>query len=143
MNRRTILLVEDSEDDTELACYALAKCRVPVNVVALSTGEAALEYLAQAAEGVESKPRPDLVLLDLQLPGISGLEVLRRMRAKPDIRRTLVVMLTTSDDDQDICASYDLGVNSYIRKPVELGAFSAVLDELSAYWLETNTRPPQ
>lgn len=143
MNRQTILLVEDSEDDTELACYALAKCRVPVNVVALPTGEAALDYLTEAMEGAVSKPRPDLMLLDLQLPGISGLEVLRRMRAHPEIRRTLVVMLTTSDDERDICASYDLGANSYIRKPVELSAFSAVLDQLSAYWLQTNTCPPQ
>lgn len=142
MNRQTILLVEDSEDDIELAHYALGKSRVPVDVVTMRNGEAALEYLMEAAEGAESKPQPDLVLLDLQLPGISGLEVLRRMRAKPDTRRMLVVMLTTSDHDRDVCASYDLGVNSYIRKPLDLAAFTEVIDQLSVYWLQTNTRPP-
>lgn len=141
MNRQTILLVEDSEDDIELAHYALGKSRVPVDVVTVRNGEAALDYLMEAAEGAESKPQPDLVLLDLQLPGISGLEVLRRMRAKPDTRRMLVVMLTTSDHDRDICASYDLGVNSYIRKPLDLAAFTEVIDQLSVYWLQTNTKP--
>jgi two-component system, response regulator len=143
MNRRTILLVEDNEDDVELARYALGRCRVPTEVVAMPTGEAALEYLRRPRTGVGEDRRPDLVLLDLQLPGISGLEVLRRVRAEPDIRRTLIVVLTTSDDQRDITASYDLGVNSYIRKPVDLGAFTAVVDQLGSYWLQTNTSPPQ
>jgi two-component system, response regulator len=143
MNRRTILLVEDNEDDVELARYALGRCRVPTEVVAMPSGEAALEYLRRSRTGVGEDRRPDLVLLDLQLPGISGLEVLRRVRAEPDIRRTLIVVLTTSDDQRDITASYDLGVNSYIRKPVDLGAFTAVVDQLGSYWLQTNTSPPQ
>jgi two-component system, response regulator len=142
MNRRTILLVEDNEDDVELARYALGLCRVPTQVVAMPTGEAALAYLRRARGDDGEEPRPDLVLLDLQLPGISGLEVLRRVRAEPDIRRTLIVVLTTSDDHRDITASYDLGVNSYIRKPVDLGAFTAVVDQLGSYWLQTNTSPP-
>lgn len=142
MNRRTILLVEDNEDDVELARYALGRCRVPTQVVAMPTGEAALEYLRRAQTDGGEEPRPDLVLLDLQLPGISGLEVLRRVRAEADIRRTLIVVLTTSDDYRDIAASYDLGVNSYIRKPVDLGAFTAVVDQLGSYWLQTNTSPP-
>lgn len=142
MSRRTILLVEDSEDDIELACYALSRATISAEVVTVRSGEAALEYLDRACASEDAKQRPDLVLLDLQLPGISGLEMLRRVRAKPDIRRTPVVMLTTSDDDRDIRASYDLGVNSYIRKPVDLADFTAMIDRLSVYWLQTNTRPP-
>lgn len=142
MSRRTILLVEDSEDDIELACYALSRATISAEVVTVRSGEAALEYLDRACASDDAKQRPDLVLLDLQLPGISGLEMLRRVRAKPDIRRTPVVMLTTSDDDRDIRASYDLGVNSYIRKPVDLADFTAMIDRLSVYWLQTNTRPP-
>ena len=142
MNRRTILLVEDSEDDIELACYALARASVPTEVVTMRSGEAAMDYLEQSFTDASERPRPDLVLLDLQLPGISGLETLRRVRAIPDIRRTPVIMLTTSDDDRDIRASYDLGVNSYIRKPLDLADFTAMINQLSVYWLQTNTRPP-
>lgn len=141
MNRPTILLVEDSEDDVELAAYAFKRSRLTPTLVTQSTGEAALDYLKRIGGG--DSPRPDLVLMDLQLPGMSGLEVLRRMRAdEPGIRRLPVVMLTTSDDPRDIAASYDLGANSYIRKPLDLADFSTVIDRLGEYWLQTNTRPP-
>lgn len=141
MTRRTILLVEDSPDDVELARYALGRCRVANHVVVSHSGEEALAYLIRAGDD-ETVPRPDLVLLDLQLPGMSGLEMLRRVRALPDIRRTLVVVLTTSDEEADVVASYDLGANSYIRKPVDLAEFTNVMDQLGAYWLRTNTCPP-
>jgi two-component system response regulator len=142
MSRPTILLVEDSIDDVELAEYALARCRVANQVVVASSGEQALNYLFGKEGGDKDGTYPDLVLLDLQLPGISGLEVLRRIRQDPALRRLLVVALTTSDDQRDIVASYDLGVNSYIRKPVDLAEFTTVIDQLGAYWLVTNTGSP-
>lgn len=142
MSRPTILLVEDSADDVELAEYALARCRVANQVVVASSGEQALNYLLGKADNDKGNKQPDLILLDLQLPGISGLEVLRRIRENPELRRLLVVALTTSDDKRDIMASYDLGVNSYIRKPVDLAEFTSVIDQLGAYWLMTNTGSP-
>lgn len=142
MTQPTILLVEDSEDDVELARYALERCRIANRVVVASSGEQALSYLSPAPESGAEEPHPNLVLLDLQLPGISGLEVLRRIRENPTLRRLLVVALTTSDDQRDIVASYDLGVNSYIRKPVDLAEFTQVIDQLGAYWLSTNTSSP-
>jgi len=140
MTRPTILLVEDSPDDVELAEYALARCRAANQVIVANSGERALDYLQE--KSAEKEGLPALVLLDVQLPGISGLEVLRRIRQSPTLRRLQVVALTTSDDDRDIVASYDLGVNSYIRKPLDLAEFTAVIDQVGTYWLTTNTKSP-
>ncbi len=145
MNGRTILLVEDNADDVELALYALSKCPVPNQIVVVRSGEEALDYIfgARAYAGRDPDERPALVLLDLKLPGIDGTGVLERLRASPAGRRVPVVILTTSDHEEDIMRSYDLGVNSYIRKPVALAAFTDVVNQLGLYWLVTNTASPQ
>ena len=102
-------------------------------------GVQALDYLLIGAERMEL---PSLVLLDLKLPRLDGLEVLRRIRADPKLRRQPVVILTTSREEQDIVRSYDLGANSYIRKPVDFEQFTAAINQLGLYWLVLNEPPP-
>lgn len=140
---RTILLVEDNADDVELAMYALERARTDNEVVVARDGEEALDYLFRTGAFAQRDAMPPaLVLLDLKLPGIDGLAVLRRLRATADTRRIPVVVLTTSDDRADIMASYELGVNSYICKPVDFGVFTGVMDQVSRYWLSLNQPPP-
>ncbi len=141
---RTILLVEDNADDIELAMYALERARTDNAVVVARDGEEALDYLfcTGAFSARDPADPPALVLLDLKLPGIDGLAVLRRLREGLDTRRIPVVVLTTSDDRADIMASYNLGVNSYICKPVDLNVFTGVMDQVSRYWLALNQPPP-
>lgn len=145
MERAKILLVEDNDDDVELTVHAFQRSRVANEIIVLRDGEAALDYLFArgAYDGREREEHPALVLLDLKLPGISGLEVLRDLRAHEETRRIPIVILTTSDDEADIVKGYNLGVNSYIRKPVGFDAFTKVVDQLGLYWLVTNTPPPQ
>lgn len=144
MSSHKILLVEDNDDDVELTMHAFRAHGQGDDVVVAHDGEDALDYIfstgryAQREEG-----SPSLLLLDLKLPGISGLDVLRRVRAVPETRRIPVVILTTSDDEGDIRNGYDLGANSYIRKPVEYGSFSRVVEQLGLYWLMINTPAPQ
>lgn len=141
--KKEILLVEDNEDDVELALHAFQKCRMDKDVVVVRDGEAALDYLFRQGDYLERKSGdPMLILLDLNLPGVSGLEVLRRVKDDPSTRRVPVVVLTTSTEQMDIFGSYDLGANSYIRKPPELTSFNGIVDQLSAYWLVANTPPP-
>lgn len=139
-----VLLVEDNEDDVELALHAFHSSRVTPEIKVVRDGEEALEYLWNTGRHADREARdlPRLVLLDLQLPGIGGLEVLRRLRERPDTRRVPVVILTTSDDESDIIGGYDRGVNSYIRKPVGFAAFSEMVQQLEHYWLITNLAPP-
>lgn len=140
---KEILLVEDNEDDVELALHAFQKCRMDKDVVVVRDGEAALDYLFRTGEYEEREGGdPLLILLDLNLPGVSGLEVLRRVKDDPATRRVPVVVLTTSTEHLDVVGSYDLGANSYIRKPPELTSFNGIVDQLSAYWLVVNTPPP-
>ncbi|MGE5505037.1 MAG: response regulator [Actinomycetota bacterium] len=136
-----ILLVEDNGDDAELTVHAFRKSRMAAEIVVVHDGEEAVDYLFSDKVRDEDG-MPALVLLDLKLPGISGLDVLRRIRDHEDTRRLPVVILTTSDDETDIINGYNLGVNSYIRKPVDFHTFIGVVDQLGLYWLKINTPAP-
>ncbi len=132
----TVLLVEDDPADQALTRRALEESKLVVDLRIVDTGEAALEYLRREGEFVErgAAPRPDIVLLDLNLPGLDGRDVLREIRADEELRRLPVIALTTSKQEQDILKTYDLGVNSYIAKPVEMEEFITTLRELGNYW---------
>jgi len=138
-----ILLVEDNHDDEVLALRALERAGVSVEVVVTRDGAEALDYLFGAGgyAGRDTGVRPHVVLMDLQLPKVDGLEVLRRLRADERTRTLPVVILSTSDERQDITASYNLGANSYIRKPVGFGQLSDVLQQLVLYWTQLNAPP--
>lgn len=139
----TILLVEDNEDDVELTVHAFRKSRVDSRIVVAHDGEEALDYLFGHGKPVkEGRLLPAVMLLDLKLPGISGLDVLRKVRGNDQTRRMPVVILTTSDDESDIVDGYNLGVNSYIQKPVDFRDFTGLVDQLGLYWLTVNTPSP-
>jgi two-component system response regulator len=143
MSSHKILLVEDNVDDVELTMHAFRSHGQGRDVVVAHDGEEALDYIyAQGRHADRKDGVPALLLLDLKLPGISGLDVLRRVRSVPETRRMPVVILTTSDDEGDIINGYDLGANSYIRKPVEFGSFTRVVEQLGLYWLMINTPAP-
>jgi two-component system, response regulator len=141
---KVILLVEDNPDDEALTLRALRKNNILNEVVVARDGAEALDYLfgAGAWAGRDVRVQPPLVLLDLKLPRVDGLEVLRRMRADPCTRLQPVVILTTSREDRDVIASYDLGANSYIRKPVSFDEFMEAVRQLGLYWLALNVAPP-
>lgn len=138
-----ILLVEDNRTDAELAVMALQERNLANKLVWVKDGAEALDFIfatgAYASRQVENTPK--VVLLDLRLPKVDGLEVLRRLKADERTKRIPVVVLTSSKEDRDIVASYDLGVNSYISKPVDFDEFSKTVSELGLYWLLIN-RPP-
>lgn len=142
-NAFEILLVEDNSRDAELTIRALQKRQLAHHVVWVKDGAEALDYLfgtdAEAGHGVPHQPR--LILLDLKLPRVDGLEVLRRLRADARTRLIPVVVLTSSREDQDIVQSYRLGVNSYIVKPVEFDQFAAAVGDLGRYWVRWNQPP--
>jgi two-component system response regulator len=144
MADKTILLVEDKADDEELAIRALKKNNVTNNLVVARDGVEALDYLfgTGAYAGRDTATVPGLVLLDLKLPKMDGLEVLRRIRANPLTRRMPVTVLTSSKEEQDLIKSYDLGANSYIRKPVDFNQFTDAVRQLGLYWLMLNEVPP-
>jgi two-component system response regulator len=144
MADKTILLVEDNADDEELAIRALKKNNVTNNLVVARDGVEALDYLfgTGAYAGRDTATVPGLVLLDLKLPKMDGLEVLRRIRANPLTRRMPVTVLTSSKEEQDLIKSYDLGANSYIRKPVDFNQFTDAVRQLGLYWLMLNEVPP-
>jgi two-component system response regulator len=135
---KAILLIEDNPSDVELTRRALEKNHIPNQLVVAEDGESALQYLGR--EGPHKLPA--LALLDLNLPKLSGLEVLRRIRADARTRRLPVVILTSSKEEQDLAAGYDLGVNSYIRKPVDFKQFTHCIEQLGLYWLVLNEQPP-
>jgi two-component system, response regulator len=141
---KTILLVEDNADDEELAIRALKKNNVTNNLVVARDGVEALDFLfgTGAYAGRDTAALPGLVLLDLKLPKIDGLEVLRRIRANERTRRMPVTVLTSSKEEQDVIKSYDLGANSYIRKPVDFNQFTDAVRQLGLYWLMLNEVPP-
>jgi CheY-like chemotaxis protein len=145
MNPKIILLIEDNPSDIALTQRALTKSRVANELVVAEDGQEALDYLF--GEGIhasrDATQLPALALLDLKLPKIDGLEVLRRIRADERTRRLPVVVLTTSKEEQDVAASYDLGVNSYIRKPVDFTQFVQAVEQLGLYWLVLNEAPPK
>jgi two-component system response regulator len=140
---RIILLVEDNPDDAQLTLRAFKRSNVANEIVVVRDGAEALEYLFEtgAHAGRGSAGAPEVVLLDLKLPKISGLEVLRRMRADERTRRLPVVVLTSSSEESDIIRSYDLGANSFVCKPVDFSQFSAAAAQLGLYWLVLNQAP--
>jgi two-component system response regulator len=145
MGQRTILLVEDNPDDEELTLRALKKNNIFNEVVVARDGVQALEYLfAEGAYlGRDPGVMPQVVLLDLKLPKVDGLEVLRRLRADERTRLLSVVILTSSKEEQDIIAGYSLGANSYVRKPVDFIQFAEAVRNLGLYWLILNEAPPR
>jgi len=142
---KTILLVEDNPDDELLTLRALQKSNILNEVVVTRDGAEALDYLFASGAYSDHDPNdlPEVVLLDLRLPKIDGLEVLRRLRAHKRTKLLPVVVLTTSDEESDIIASYNLGANSYIQKPVDFTQFMAAVQQLGLYWLVLNITPPK
>lgn len=139
----TILLVEDNRDDEELTLIALRDSGVKSKVVVTRDGEEARDYLSGTGKylGRSKDSDPALVLLDLKLPKIDGLELLRWMRGDSRTRYTPVVVLTTSNEDRDLVDSYNFGANSYVRKPVDFVQFTEAVKQLSLYWLVINEAP--
>jgi two-component system response regulator len=138
-----ILLVEDNPDDVELTLRAFQKSNVANEIIVVCDGQDAIDYLFAAGRHAGREAlMPRVVLLDLNLPKISGLEVLRRMRADERTRRIPVVVLTTSNEEKDVIGSYDLGANSYARKPVDFAQFLDAARQLGLYWLILNEPLP-
>ena len=140
-----ILLVEDNPDDIELTLRAFRKSNAALanEIVVRQDGVEALEYLLGNGRGGEAAPLPHVVLLDLKLPRLDGLQVLEKLRAHPRTRLLPVVILTSSAEDRDLLKGYALGANSYVRKPVDFQEFSEAVKHLGLYWLLLNQRPPQ
>jgi two-component system, response regulator len=143
MNTRPILLVEDNRDDVELTVLALKEAKIANPVVVARNGVEAIDYLFGTGSyaGRDPSDQPVVVLLDIKLPLLNGIDVLRRMREDERTKRTPVVMLTSSDESADIVATYDLGANSYVRKPVEFEGFVAAARQLGLYWTVLNEPP--
>lgn len=137
-----ILLVEDNPHDVELTLRAFRQSKVANQIHVARDGEEALAYLfGRAEKNIEPNGRPRLMLLDLKLPKVDGLEVLRRVRADERLQTLPVVVLTTSREERDVIESYRLGVNSYIVKPVDFAKFTEVVHQLELYWLVLNQPP--
>jgi CheY-like chemotaxis protein len=138
-----ILLVEDNPNDAELSVYALKKHHVANRVHLVRDGAEAIDYLfgTGAYEGRNVEDTPKVVLLDLKLPKVDGLDVLRRIKADARTRQIPVVVLTSSREERDIISSYDLGVNSYIVKPIDFEQFSESVRQLGLYWVLLNEAP--
>ncbi|HZJ63583.1 MAG TPA: response regulator [Kofleriaceae bacterium] len=135
---KTILLVEDRADDVDLTLRALEKNRIANEVVVCVDGLDALDFLFARGRHADRTELPELILLDLNLPRVTGLDVLRQIRADERTRRIPVVVLTSSAEDQDILSSYDLGANSFVQKPVDFSLFVEATRQLGMYWLVLN-----
>lgn len=144
MTERYILLVEDNPDDEELTLLSLRKNNLAHEIVVVRDGVEAIEYLFGNGQyaGRDVSRVPTVILLDLKLPKLDGLGVLKRLRADERTRTLPVVVLTSSSQDADVIASYNLGANSYVRKPVEFGAFVEAVSSLGLYWVLLNRPPP-
>jgi CheY-like chemotaxis protein len=140
VEEKIILLVEDNLDDEELTLRALKKNNILNEVVVARDGAEALDYIFGTGDRNGEKIEPAVILLDLKLPKIDGLEVLKRIRAEESTRHIPIVVLTSSDEDADIVKSYDLGCNSYVQKPVEFAEFVAAIQKLGVYWLLLNVK---
>ena len=150
MPTKNILLVEDNPDDRELMKLAFAQGEVPHNLIVVSDGIEALDYLQKQTNSSTSERindrslmgMPSLIILDLNLPKISGIEVLRRIRAAPRTKLLPVVIISSSNEPQDLIDSYINGCNSYIRKPIHFTQLQIFVREISTYWLTVNQLPP-
>jgi two-component system, response regulator len=142
---KTILLVEDNPDDEALTLRALRQNKIANEIAVARDGEEALDFLFARGRYADraGERLPSLVLLDLKLPKIDGLEVLKEIRASEKTRRQPVVILTSSKEDQDLLRGYGLGVNSYIRKPVDFTQFVEAVRQVGNYWLVLNEAPPE
>ena len=144
MNDKTILLVEDNSDDEILTLRAFKKNKIANKVIVVHDGVEALDYLLGTGAYAErdASAMPAIILLDLKLPKLDGLDVLRRLRAHERTRMLPIVVLTSSKEEQDIVDSYNLGANSFIRKPVDFEKFAEAIRQLGLYWLVLNELPP-
>jgi two-component system, response regulator len=144
-NDRVILLVEDNPSDIELTKRALNKKNILNEVIVVEDGKLALDYLLGRGEFSkrDTSQMPTVILLDLKMPKVSGLEVMQQIRSDLRTKRIPVVILTSSQEEEDLATAYDLGVNSYIRKPVDFVQFADVIAHLGYYWLELNEPAPK
>jgi two-component system response regulator len=142
---KTIMLVEDNPDDEELTLRALRKANIANDVLVARDGQEALDVLFATGKhaGREPRPLPAVILLDLKLPKLNGIDVLARLRSDPRTKLIPVVVLTSSSEDEDMLKSYESGANSYVRKPVEFPAFAAAVTQLGVYWMLINQSPPK
>ena len=145
VNKKVILLVEDNPDDEALAVRALKRSKIASDLVVARDGAEVLDYLFAMGEyaGRDSRVMPQVILLDLKLPKLDGIGVLRRLRADERTKLIPVVILTSSNEEQDRLDCYDLGANSYVRKPVDFNQFSEAARQLGHYWLKLNEPPPE
>jgi CheY-like chemotaxis protein len=141
---KVILLVEDDPNDVDLTLRVLRRTPLGKDIVVARDGVEALDYLLGTGSfsGRDPSELPQVILLDLHLPMLSGLEVLKRIRSHEQTRRVPVVILTSSNADQDKLAGYDLGANGYVRKPIDFAQFSEAVDHVGQYWLRINQPPP-
>jgi two-component system, response regulator len=145
VNPKRILLVEDNPDDRDLAVRALKKNKIINEIIVAGDGAEALDYMFGTGKyaGRDVNDMPTVVLLDLKLPKVDGLEVLERIRADPRTRLQPVVVLTSSKQEQDVARSYKLGANSYVRKPIDFDEFMDAVSQLGLYWMIVNEPPPE
>jgi CheY-like chemotaxis protein len=145
MSEKMILLVEDNPDDEELTTRALRQAKVANDLVVVRDGAEALEFVFGTGQyaGRDLSRMPALILLDLKLPKLSGLDVLQRLRADERTKLIPTVILTSSSEDEDMLKSYRHGANSYVRKPVEFSAFASAVSQLGVYWMLINESPPR
>lgn len=139
-----ILLVEDNRMDVELTLDAFHEARLLNTIYVASTGQEALDYLFGRGKYADraAYPLPNLVLLDLKLPGVDGFEVLRQVKSTPGLKRLPVIILTSSKEEGDLALTYDIGANSYIVKPVSFDGFLGVIKQIEGYWISLNVSPP-
>lgn len=142
LNSIEILLIEDSPSDANLTMQSLEQAKITNRLHWVEEGEAAMDFLYQRGEYINA-PRPDLIVLDLNLPGMDGREILAEVKADPDLRRIPVVVLTTSSNEEDVLRSYDLNANCYVTKPFNVQQFIQVVQLISDFWLTAVKLPPE
>jgi len=145
MSQKMIMVVEDNPDDEELTLRALRQAKIANEIVVTRDGNEALEFVFGTGQyaGRDLDRMPAVILLDLKLPKLNGLEVLKRLRSDPRTKLIPVVVLTSSSEDEDMLRSYQVGANSYVRKPVEFASFANAVSQLGMYWMLLNETPPR